>query len=291
MKSQIKIATPSFSVVKSYLPFSLPILPAALCYWIINLSDRYVIGYFMGASAVGIYSASYSLGAVLAFFYAPIPIALFPAITHLYTNNKIFELKTHLKYSLRYFLMFAIPACFGLSILSKSLLIILTTSEFVEGFMIISIVALATILISCSGINNMILTLFKKTKKSAAIYGISVAINLILNIIFVPMFGIIGAAIATLITFVIHLIMVSKISFKLMPYDIDFKFIMKCIVAAGIMAYVVFILNSYWSANIILSIFIAIIIYFSILIISGGFTSEEFDFLKSICRSLFRDRA
>ena len=287
IKSQIKFVTPNLSIVKSYLPFSLPILPAALCYWLINLGDRYVIGYFMGASAVGVYSASYSLGAVLALFYAPIPIALFPAITHLYMNNKIQELKMHLKYSLRYFLMFAIPAFFGLSILSKSILTILTTSEFVEGFMIISIIALATILFNCIAINNMVLTLFKETKKSAAIYAISAAINIILNVLFVPMFGIIGAAIATLITFIIHLIMISKISFKLMPYDIDFKFMIKCIIAAGIMAYIIFIFNSYLYANIIFSVFIATIIYFSILIVSGGFTREEFEFLKSILRSMF----
>jgi O-antigen/teichoic acid export membrane protein len=41
--SEIKISTPSFSVLKPYLVFSLPILPTGLCYWFINLGDRYVI--------------------------------------------------------------------------------------------------------------------------------------------------------------------------------------------------------------------------------------------------------
>lgn len=284
--SQIKIFTPSFSVVKPYLPFTLPILPTALCYWLINLGDRYVIGYFMGAAAVGVYSASYGLGALLAFFFAPIPIALFPAVTNLYENNKIQELKMHLKYSLKFFLMFAIPSFFGLSILSKSILVTLTTSEFVEGFMIVSIVALATVLFNCSSINNMVLTLFKETKKSAVIYGISALINMILNIILVPIVGIVGAAIATLVTFMIHLFVVSTISFKRVSYDIDFKFIMKSITASVIMAFVVWNLNPIGAVNILISIGIATGVYFGVLILFRGFTSEEYKFLKDLVKTV-----
>ena len=284
--SQIKISTPSLSVIKPYLPFTLPILPAALCYWLINLGDRYVIGYFMGASAVGVYSASYGLGSLVAFFFAPIPIALFPAITNLYENNKIQELKTHLGYSLKFFLMFAIPAFFGLSILSKSILRTLTTSEFVGGFMIVSIVALATVLFNCSGINNMVLTLFKETKKSAVIYGISASINVILNIILVPIIGIIGAAIATLITFMIHLFVVSTISFKRVSYDIDFKFITKSITASIIMAFVVWKLNPYGAVSILIAVVIAAVIYFAVLILLRGFTSEEYRFLKDLVKTV-----
>ena len=284
--SQIKIATPSLSVIKPYLPFTLPILPAALCYWLINLGDRYVIGYFMGADAVGVYSASYALGSLIAFFYAPIPIVLFPAITNLYENNKIQELKTHLKYSLKFFLMFAIPAFFGLLILSKSLLTTLTTSEFVGGYMIVSIVALATVLFNCSSMNNMILTLFKETNKSAVIYGISASVNLVLNIILVPIIGIVGAAIATLITFMVHLLVVSTVSFKRVSYDIDFKFITKSITASIIMAFVVWKLNPIGAVDILISIGIATIIYFGVLILLRGFTSDEFKFLKDLVKTV-----
>ena len=284
--SQIKFSTPSFSVVKHYFPFTLPILPVALCYWLINLGDRYVIGYFMSADAVGVYSASYGLGSLLAFFFAPISIALLPAITNLYENNKIRELKTHLKYTLKFFLMFAIPSFFGLSILSKSILRTLTTSEFVGGFTIVAIIALATVLFNCSAINNQILTLFKETKKSAVIYGISASINMILNIILVPIIGIVGAAIATLVTFAVHLFVVSTISFKRVSYDIDFKFIMKSVTASVIMAFVVWELNPCGLVNILISIGIAAGVYFGVLILLRGFTSDEYRFLKDIVRSV-----
>lgn len=282
--SQTKISTPSFSVVKDYLPFALPILPMALCYWLINLGDRYVIGYFMGADAVGVYSASYGLGGLLAFFFAPISIALLPAITNLYENNKIRELKTHLEYSLKFFLMFAIPSFFGLSVLSKSILTTLTTSEFVGGYMIVAIIALATVLLNCSSINSQVLILFKETKKSAVIYGTSASINVVMNIILVPIIGIIGAAIATLVTFAVHLFVVSVISFKRVSYEIDLKFIMKSIISAVIMAFVVWKLNPIGAVNILISIGFATGVYFGVMVLLRGFTKEEYEFLRGFLR-------
>jgi len=280
--SQTKISTPSFLMVKDYLPFSLPILPTAICYWLINLGDRYVIGFFMSANAVGIYSASYGLGGLLVFFYYPLSTVLLPALTHSYEDNKIHEVKTTLKYSLKFFLMFAIPSFFGLSILSKSILTTLTTSEFVGGSMIVSIIALATVLFNCSSINTNVLNLFKETKKVGLIYGASASINIIMNIILVPIIGIVGAAIATLITFMVHLFVVSKISFKRVSYDIDFKFIMKSTVSSVIMAFVVWKLNPYGAINILISIGFAAGVYFGVLILLRGFTREEYEFLRGL---------
>lgn len=284
--SEIKISTPSFSVVKPYLPFTLPILPTVLCYWLVNLGDRYVIGYFMGADAVGIYSASYGLGSMITFFYASLSIVLLPAITNLYENNKIQELKTHLKYSLKFLLMFTIPSFWGLSILSKSILRTLTTSEFIGGYRVVPIVALGIILFNCSAINTNVLYLFKKTRTISLIYVAFASINMIMNIILVPIIGIIGAAIATLITFMVHLFVVGTISFKRISYDIDFKFILKSIISSLIMAFVVWNLNPIGAVNILIAILIAAVIYFGVLILLRGFTKEEYKFLKDIVSTI-----
>ena len=282
--SDVKLLTPDFSIVKSYLPYTLPLLPTAICYWLINLGDRYVIGYFMGVDAVGIYSASYGLGGLLVLFYAPLSSTLFPAMVHCYENNKIQELKTHLKYSLKFFLMFAIPAFFGLSVLSKSLLVTLATSEFVEGGVVVSIVALATVLFCCGSINTHVLNLFKETKKVGLIYMASASINLVMNIILVPLMGIVGAAIATLVTFAVHLFVVSAISFKKVSYDIDLKFISKSIIASIPMAFVVWKLNPYGAVSILIAVGIAAGVYFGVLILLRGFTKDEYEFLKGMLR-------
>lgn len=282
IKSDIDISKPSSSAVKPYLPFTLPLVLMGLCYWLINIGDRYVIGYFMGAGAVGIYSACYSLGAVLLFFYAPLSGTLVPAIVKSYENNRIQEVKTYLKYCLKFLLMFTIPSFVGLIILSKPLLASLTTHEFVNAYMVVSIVALATLLYCCSYINVSILELFKETKKVGIIFGVSASVNLITNVILVPRIGILGAAIATLVTFTIHLFVVSKFSFKRLSYDIDLKFISKYIIASIPMGIVVWKMSPQGIVNILISIVVAVIIYLGVLLLLKGFTREELRFFRGL---------
>jgi O-antigen/teichoic acid export membrane protein len=284
---EVGVSKPSLSVIKSYLPFSLPLIPTTLCIWIVNLSDRYVIGYFMDIGDVGIYSVAYGLGSSVALFYAPIGVVLLPTITSLYENDNIQELKTHLKYSLKFFLMFAIPSLFGLSILSKSLLRTLATSEFVSGYLIISIVALATIFLNCSYVNSNVIIFHKRTKLIGAIYAISASINMAMNIILVPMIGILGAAIATLVTFLIHLIVVSVISFRSFSFDIDLRFIIKSVISSGVMGLIILKLSPVDAVSILISIGVATAVYFGVLILLKGFTKEEYVFLKDIAKAVF----
>ena len=286
IKSDIKISTPSFSIIKDYLPLALPILPISLCYWFINLGDRYVIGYFMGADAVGVYSAAYGLGGVVAFFYAPIATALLPAITGLYEDNRIQEVKTHLKYSLKFFLMFAIPSVFGLSVLSRSLLETLTTSEFIGGYTIVPIIALATVLFSCGNIYGNVLFLLKRTRMMSLIYVGLALLNVALNIILVLFIGIIGAAIATLITFMTQLVVASRMSSKGLRFDVDFRFIVKSVISSAVMAIVAWQLNPAGLVNILISVIIAVVVYFGVLILLRGFTRREYGALRDIVKGV-----
>ena len=282
VKSEVVLTTPSLAVIKPYLAFSLPLIPFTLSYWMINIGDRYVIGYFMGADAVGIYSASYTMGGVVGFFFSPIVLVLLPAITDLYENNKIQELKNHLKYSFKFFMMLAIPSLFGLSILSQSLLKTLTTPEFISGYAIIPIVGLGVILFNSSNLFSDVLMLFKRTKVLSIVFGFSASINLVMNTILVPIIGISGAAIATLITFAVHSLILGFIGFKILSFDLNLKFIAKSVFSSVIMGLVIWEMNPFGVVNILITIGIAAVIYFGILLLLKGFTKEEYAFVKEI---------
>ena len=281
---QIRISSPSYSVIKKYLTFSAPMIPAILCWWMNNLGDRYVIGYFLGMASVGVYSASYNLGGLVSLFYAPIAVIILPTITNLYKNNKIHELKTHLSYLLKGYLMVAIPSAFGLTVLSKPLLTVLTTSEFLTGAIIIPIIALATIILYSSSINSNILLLFEKTKTAGSISIVTAFVNIILNIILVPIIGILGAAIATLLAFTSHLFLTITFGFKMMRYNVDFNFIIKGIISSVIMAFVVWKFNPIGAVDILISIGIAVGVYFGVMVLLRGFTKSEYEFFRNIVR-------
>ena len=218
-------------------------------------------------------------------FLAPISFVLFPTLSKLYDDNKIEEVKTHLSYSLRYFLMFAIPVTFGVSILAKQLLTILATSEFVPtGSLVIPFVALSMVLSGFYSIIGMILILVKKTKIYGLIWGMAALTNLSLNIVLVPYIGILGAAIATLISFAIATGITAYVAFRYLKFEIGWSFMLKSIAASVIMALIIWKLNPIGTLNVLVSISVGAVVYFVILVLLKAIKSEEVGFLKDFFR-------
>ncbi len=199
--SQIGFKAPRFKYIRDYLKYSVPLTPNSLIRWVTDSSDRYMVSYFLGLSQVGIYSASYAIGNLIHLFITPIQLILFPELSRLFDEGKIDEIKTYLSYSLKYFLLITIPAVFGLSALSKPILEILTTQEFIYGSIVIPFIAVSGLLAGIFQIVINITHLVKKTKFNLYIHSFAALLNIIFNFFLIPSIGIIGAAIATLISY------------------------------------------------------------------------------------------
>ena len=87
------------------MSFGLPTIPANLSNWVVNSSDRYVIGIFLDTAAVGYYSPGYTLGNIITMFISPLAFMLPAILAKYYDENNMKEVKTILKYSLKYFLL------------------------------------------------------------------------------------------------------------------------------------------------------------------------------------------
>jgi len=162
---KIGITNPKFLRIKEYLRFGLPTIPGNISSWIVQSSDRYLIGFFLGALFVGYYVPAYTIANSITLFIAPLIFVLPAVLSKFYDENKFGEVKTYLKYSLKYFLMVGIPSVFGLSILSKQLLTIFSTSEIAQhSYYIVPFVALSTLLFGIYAVIAQIITLKKKTK-------------------------------------------------------------------------------------------------------------------------------
>lgn len=280
---QIGVKIPDFSNIKSYLKFGLPLTPSSIFTWIVNASDRYIIGIFMTIASVGVYSAAYAIASIVSFFANPLTVVLPPTLSKLYDENRMGEVKIHLTYSLKYFLMVAIPSVFGLSILSKQLLCILSTPEFVaSGSVVIPIVASGALLFGVWRIIEQNLVLVKKTKLIGITWGIAGLVNLSLNIIFVPVVGIVGAAISTLITFVVATMIMAHMSFKQFTFPIDWMFILKSIFASIIMAFVISTANPVQVVDVLVWMGIGAAIYAGLIFLLGGIRMDEFKFFKEL---------
>lgn len=280
---RIGVKWPNFSPLRPYLNFGVPMIPGLLSSWVTSASDRYVIGIFLGVTSVGIYSAGYSIGSILSFFIAPLAFVLLPTLSRLYDKDRITEVKIHLTYSLKYFLMLAIPSVCGLSVLAKPLIHSLTTLEFVPtGSLVVPFVAASYLLFGIYVVYSQVFTLVKKTRIIGILWGGAALLNLTLNIIFVPRFGILAAAGTTLVCYILVAGITIFISVKHIKFSLAWAFILKSIVASAAMSLIIWKLNPIGMINILWVTGVGTVIYFVILFLEKGFGRNEIRFFRQL---------
>lgn len=282
---QVGFRIPRFSNLRRYIAYGLPLVPNVALFWIISASDRYMIGYFIGAQQVGIYSAAYTLSNQITFFVTPITTVLFPTISKLYNEGKIEETKTYLKYSLKYVMMITIPSAFGLSVLAGPLLKIFTTPEFIPGALVVPLVTGGLVFLCFRQITTFVLYLVNKTGWVGSMLAIGAVSNIVLNLILIPRWGIIGAAAATLVAYVILGTLSLVVSFHYMKFDIELTFMVKSIVSSSVMAIAIWLLNPYGITMTLIAIVSGALVYFALLFAMRGFSRGEFSLLKRLLLS------
>jgi len=285
---RIGIKIPNFSKIREYLSFGLPTVPGNISYWIVSSSDKYLIAFFWGALFVGYYAPAYSIGGIIVFFITPLLLVLPAVLSKFFDENKIEEVKIYLRYSLKYFLMIAIPAVCGLSILSKQLLIIFSTKEIAEqSYLVVPWAALSLLLFGVYAIVVQIISLFKKTKAVAVIWTMAAFLNLGMNIILIPKLGILGAAITTLSSYILALGSTCYYSFKFLKFEIEWISILKIIIASIIMSVFVFSAQPARLLEILTVIAAAALLYGVLIFLLKGFSKKEIAFFKNFFYFLY----
>jgi len=274
---------PKFRDMKKHLSYGIPTEASIMSSWLLNSSDRYVIGGFLGTSAVGYYSPGYTLGSILQMFVAPLNFMLPMILSKHYDGGNLEETKRYLSYSLKYFLAVAIPGAFGLSLLSRPLLEILSTPEIAEqGYFITPFVAIGAIFFGIFSVFEKVAMLVKKTKVIGTIWLIAAVLNLGLNILVVPYIGIIAAAMTTLLSFAIALGFMAQYSLKYLQFDMNLGFMLKSVLASVLMSGIILLWNPVGLIDTLIVILICAVFYFLILILFKGFTHEEIKFFKGL---------
>ncbi|MEN6293490.1 MAG: polysaccharide biosynthesis C-terminal domain-containing protein, partial [Methanobacterium sp.] len=193
------------------------------------------------------------------------------------------KVKTTLKYTLKYYLAASIPSFFILSFLSKPILQILTTTQIAfGGYLITPFAALSTLLIGVCIIISQIILLEKKTKLIGFIWVIAAVLNMGLNITLIPIFGIVGAGLVTLVSYTLALVLLLHYSRKYIVFDMDLKFILKSILSSALASIttVIFYPGTVLTTGIVIFSFFAV--YLCILIFLKGIKRNEIQFFKNL---------
>ena len=277
------IGVGKWSNLKEQLAFALPTIPSNVSSWVVDSSDKYVIGILIGSIAVGCYSPGYALGSILLMFLSPFAVLLPAVLPEHYEKGNIDEVDKYLSYSMKYYLLLTVPAAVGMSVLSKPLLYIITTPEIaLGGYMVTPFVCLGAIFMGMYGITNNILILEKNTMILGKLWIIVAISNIVLNLLLVPYFSLLGAAIATLLCYALAFAVTAIASRKTMRLPFNISEILKIVIASAIMGMVVYFMNPNGIINVLISIAAGVIVYFAMIFILKAVTRKEIAIFKDL---------
>lgn len=284
--SDLGVSFPKFRNMREYLVFGMPTIPSNLSSWVVNSSNRYVIGLLLGTTFVGYFSPGYTLGNMINLFIAPLSFLLPATLSRHYDGNEIDEVRAILAFSLKFFLALGVPAAFGLSMLSRPILELLATPEIAShGYQITPFIALGALLLGAYSVISQVLVLEKKTLITGFIWSIAALVNLGLTWILVQRIGIAGAATATLLSFSFSFLVTAYCAMRYLRFNFDYSFVLKSILASIVMSIFLIWLSPEGTLNLLLSVLVAALIYFVVLFALRGLDEQEIDFIRGLLKN------
>ena len=285
--TKIGWAKPNLKLLSSFFSFCLPLFPVSILHWVISLSDRYVIGFFNSVTDVATYSLCYMLSMVIMFFYAPFYTILSPKLTTLWEAKQDDALQKILYFSNKVPFLISVPSVIGLGILSPEILKLITGVDIVDAYILTPIICTGYLFFYVGCYYREVFILVKKTQYSTRGYMISAATNIVGNIALVPLIGILGASLVTMLTFFVLMLYFMKVSRRFYYIDLRWDFFWKSIWASTIMGGSVFLLkislfNSIDFITLILLGFFGALIYFLCLLLFSGINRQDLEVVKNL---------
>jgi len=238
-----RFAIPNLEFIAEDIKLGFPLVLVYLVDYVLIFSDRYVIAAFMSIAAVGYYNAAYALGSVIVLLPKISGVVLPPLISQAVDTGNESEAQSMVNYTIKGFLLVAIPFVVGSAVMSKSLLTLLANAEVADkAFLVTPIVSLGIIFYGLNIIFSNILFVRLKTTAIFKMNCIAGIINLGFNLlVFYFMKNILIAAISTFLSYFVAFVFIHRVVVVDWPIDYDRKAIMKSIVASLVMGVVLYL--------------------------------------------------
>lgn len=223
-------------IFKSMMFYCIPLIPNSLSWWVSNSSDKYILSYFWGIAFTGVYAVAYKIPSIISVVSNILTSAWQISAVDGFESEDFpsFFSSLYKRYSAVYSII-----CSLIITVIKWLAVLLFAKDFFGAWKYALILVFAAIFQSKSGFIGVIYTTARKTTSIFLTTLLGAGSNVLMNFIFIPKFGAAGAAIATLLSYVIVWITrilgcrkIIKVDFGLLKETVvDSIIIVQCIIA------------------------------------------------------------
>ena len=179
---------------KYALKFNVPLVPHYLSMYVLSSSDRIMITKMINTSATAIYSVAYTVASVITIVWQSIDASLSPWIYEKLDKDEKAPVR---KLTTDIVLLFA-GMCLGCTLLAPEIMIILAPASYSSGIYVIPPVSAGVFFTTMYSIYMRIELFYKQTGFATVATSIAAILNIILNYIFIKLFGAVAAGYTTM---------------------------------------------------------------------------------------------
>lgn len=204
--------------VKKHLPPILLFFSMVLAQQVYVNSDITILGLYKSDYEVGLYSTSVKIYNIVNSVVASVSTVVWPQIAEAYKRGRQSDVNRLSKYSLNFIFVLGLPSIVGINVIAKELILLIAGEEYVGATMSLHILTVALLFSFLGGWIGSTMFL-PNSKESICLIASTVAavVNIVLNLVFIPFFGLNAAAATTAIAEGVSLI------FLLLHFDKNMK--------------------------------------------------------------------
>jgi O-antigen/teichoic acid export membrane protein len=229
-----------FGFLRTAVAFSLPLMAAEISWVVLDSGDRFFIQHYMGPQALGFYAAAYGIAIYLQdVMMAPLQMALFPICMKVWNTEGKKATQEFLSRSLDQFVLVGVAVVCVAIVTSRDVIVLLASKKFQEAHILLPYLVVGLVLSAVTIYFRPGLLIHKRASKIAAATFYACVLNIALNIVLLPRIGLLGAAIATMVSYGGIVVFLAYQSLGVLPYKIDYLAFLRYAVVGGAASWLV----------------------------------------------------
>ncbi|MGB9960661.1 polysaccharide biosynthesis C-terminal domain-containing protein [Halobacterium sp. MBLA0001] len=268
-------AFPSLEIIPSLLRYASYSSISVVGGTIHNTMDLMILGFFYASSMVGIYETAWQIGGPVLILTKAIGSTIFPQISSWDASESYEKIEDLISKVITPSLSVVIPAVFGTVLLSREILGVIYGPGFIAGWDALIIIIAGQVPRTIRHIVGRTLFAMDKPRYVAIGGVVDISLNLVLNLIFIYYFGLVGAALGTMLSMsagmIVRIYFLKQFVSPHVPYDE----LAWCTISSVIMALVVYALETFVGIDSVVELFfvigVGVAVYFLALFSSTTF--------------------
>ena len=269
---------------KELIDFSLPLLLTGVLGFVMMWADTLMLGYYKSSEVVGVYNAAAPIARLLPIFLNSAAFLYAPIASQLYAQRKLRELKRVYQILTKWIFLLTLPVFSMIFLFPEATINFFFGAKYLGASRALQILALGFMFHTFLGLNGLSLIVIGKPRLNLIGNSLAALLNIVLNALLIPVYGLEGAAIATAVSYFVANVFRSYWLYqktRIHPFSWNYvKPLAISFVLLGLIQSLHLRVPSMWYAVPVLVVFLGV--YFFLMLLSKSIDKEDVELLLAI---------